>query len=160
MRFCSIRLADCYIDAIVAGVDVVGEAETLKKLIVAPFSKQPLSLIVHKIGKTLLLDNCAYLRNFSYKHASSRDSPVAEFINSTSRSLIGGTAYAQSGTQRTTDDIISDLHREMIAENLYTRSLAPLDYKPGSECLDVPKQAHPGVGVLPFQQPDWKSEGF
>lgn len=65
MNICSLRLADCYIDAIVGGIDVVAEAETLKKLIATPFSKQPLNLIVHKIGKTLLLDNCAYLKNVS-----------------------------------------------------------------------------------------------
>lgn len=65
---CSLRLADCYIDAIVGGIDVIAEAETLKKLIAAPFSKQPLNLIVHKIGKTLMLDNCAYLKNVSFSN--------------------------------------------------------------------------------------------
>ncbi|VDN03422.1 unnamed protein product [Thelazia callipaeda] len=133
--FESLRLSDCYIDAIVGGIDVVAEAETLKKLIAAPFSKQPLNLIVHKIGKTLLLDNCAYLKNYSYTNKSSGSSSVAAFLNSKSRCLVG-TDNTETTTGTTTGEIIADMHRKMIAENLYTRSLAPLDYKTVSEPQD------------------------
>ncbi|KAL3986002.1 hypothetical protein ACH3XW_40985 [Acanthocheilonema viteae] len=139
--FESLRLADCYIDAIVGGIDVIAEAETLKKLIATPFSKQPLNLIVHKIGKTLLLDNCAYLKNYTYMNSTVGISPVAEFLNSKSQCLIG-IAGAKTGTGSTTGDIIADMHRKMITENLYTRSLAPLDYMTATAERDIPTQTN------------------
>ncbi|MCP9257062.1 hypothetical protein DINM_000303 [Dirofilaria immitis] len=132
--FESLRLADCYIDAIVGGIDVIAEAETLKKLIATPFSKQPLNLIVHKIGKTLLLDNCAYLKNSTYMNPTVGISPVAEFLNS------NGIAGAKTGAGSTTGDIIADMHRKMITESLYTRSLASLDYKAATAESNVPVQ--------------------
>ncbi|VDK70476.1 unnamed protein product [Litomosoides sigmodontis] len=138
--FESLRLADCYIDAIVGGIDVVAEAETLKKLIAAPFSKQPLNLIVHKIGKTLLLDNCAYLKNYAYMNSTVGVSVVAEFLNSKSQCLVG-IAGAKTGTGTTTGDIIADMHRKMIAESLYTRSLA-LAYVADAVERDVPTQTN------------------
>ncbi|CAG9540507.1 unnamed protein product [Cercopithifilaria johnstoni] len=137
--FESLRLADCYIDAIVGGIDVVAEAETLKKLIATPFSKQPLNLIVHKIGKTLLLDNCAYLKNYTCMNSTVGNSPVAEFLNSKSQCLVG-IAGAKTGTGSTTGDIIADMHRKMITESLYTRSLASLDYMAVTAEQDVPTQ--------------------
>uniref|UniRef100_A0AAF5PSW9 Erythroid differentiation-related factor 1 n=3 Tax=Wuchereria bancrofti TaxID=6293 RepID=A0AAF5PSW9_WUCBA len=137
--FESLRLADCYIDAIVGGIDVIAEAETLKKLIAAPFSKQPLNLIVHKIGKTLLLDNCAYLKNYAYMNPPVGISSVADFLNSKSQCLIG---IAGAKTAITTGDIIADMHRKMITESLYTRSLAPLDYTATTAEPDVPAQTN------------------
>ncbi|EJD76683.1 hypothetical protein LOAG_16442 [Loa loa] len=143
--FESLRLADCYIDAIVGGIDVVAEAETLKKLIATPFSKQPLNLIVHKIGKTLLLDNCAYLKNYTYMNSTVGISPVAEFLNSKSQCLVG-IAGAKTGTGSTTGDIIADMHRKMITESLYTRSLAPLDYMASTAEPDIPVQTNKNNG--------------
>ncbi|VDK83568.1 unnamed protein product [Onchocerca ochengi] len=139
--FESLRLADCYIDAVVGGIDVIAEAETLKKLIATPFSKQPLNLIVHKIGKTLLLDNCAYLKNSTYMNPNVGVSPVAEFLNSKSQGLIG-IAGAKTGAGSTTGDIIADMHRKMITESLYTRSLASLDYRAATAESDVPMQTN------------------
>jgi hypothetical protein len=38
-------------------VDVISDAENIKKLLKIPYSKSQVSMMVHRIGKTLLLDD-------------------------------------------------------------------------------------------------------
>ncbi|KAI1282159.1 Erythroid differentiation-related factor 1 [Halotydeus destructor] len=38
-------------------VDLISDAENIKKLLAIPFANQPISMIVHRIGKTLLIDD-------------------------------------------------------------------------------------------------------
>ena len=40
-----------------ADVDVVSDGENIKKLLKIPYSKAPVSMVVHRVGKTLLLDD-------------------------------------------------------------------------------------------------------
>lgn len=54
--FASFRMAHMFPDC-VGEVDVVADAENIKKLLKLPYaSKGPVSMIVHKVGNTLLLD--------------------------------------------------------------------------------------------------------
>ncbi|GAB6023255.1 hypothetical protein CHUAL_008067 [Chamberlinius hualienensis] len=56
MAFSSFNMATNFLDC-VGEVDVVSDAENIKKLLKIPYSNSPVSLMVHRIGKTLLLDN-------------------------------------------------------------------------------------------------------
>jgi hypothetical protein len=38
-------------------VDVISDAENIKKLLKLPYSRAPISLVVHRVGQSLLLDD-------------------------------------------------------------------------------------------------------
>ena len=54
--FTSFRMANDFVDCL-ADVDVVSDGENIKKLLKIPYSKTPISMVVHRVGKTLLLDD-------------------------------------------------------------------------------------------------------
>ncbi|KAL2083123.1 hypothetical protein ACEWY4_020896 [Coilia grayii] len=54
--FSSFGMAYDFIDCIGDGVDVVSDSENIKKLLKIPYSKSHVSLAVHRVGRTLLLD--------------------------------------------------------------------------------------------------------
>ena len=54
--FTSFRMANDFLDCL-AEVDVVSDGENIKKLLKIPYSKTPISMVVHRVGKTLLLDD-------------------------------------------------------------------------------------------------------
>ena len=54
--FTSFRMANDFVDCL-ADVDVVSDGENIKKLLKIPYSKSPISMVVHRVGKTLLLDD-------------------------------------------------------------------------------------------------------
>ena len=54
--FTSFRMANDFVDCL-ADVDVVSDGENIKKLLKIPYSKAPISMVVHRVGKTLLLDD-------------------------------------------------------------------------------------------------------
>uniref|UniRef100_A0A914RCV0 EDRF1 N-terminal domain-containing protein n=1 Tax=Parascaris equorum TaxID=6256 RepID=A0A914RCV0_PAREQ len=63
----------------IGAVDVIAHSDTIKKLLLSPFNAtQPLNMVVHRIGKTLLIDNCEYLRT-TYP-SGYNSSPVADFL--------------------------------------------------------------------------------
>lgn len=45
-----------FIDSVGNDVDVVSDSENIKKLLKIPYSKSHVSMAVHRIGRTLLLD--------------------------------------------------------------------------------------------------------
>ena len=49
-------MANDFVDCL-AEVDVVSDGENIKKLLKIPYSKTPISMVVHRVGKTLLLDD-------------------------------------------------------------------------------------------------------
>lgn len=53
--FSSFRMASSFLDS-VGEVDVVSDAENIKKLLKIPYSKGPVSMMVHRVGNSLLLD--------------------------------------------------------------------------------------------------------
>uniref|UniRef100_F6UHR3 Erythroid differentiation-related factor 1 n=1 Tax=Ciona intestinalis TaxID=7719 RepID=F6UHR3_CIOIN len=53
--FTSFSMADKHLD-IIGKIDVVSDAENIKKLLKMPFSKAQISMAVHRVGKTLLLE--------------------------------------------------------------------------------------------------------
>ncbi|VDM40323.1 unnamed protein product [Toxocara canis] len=123
--FHSLRLASKYEDCIGA-VDVVAYSDTIKKLLLSPFNaNQPLNMVVHRIGKTLLIDNCEYLRT-TYP-SNYKSSPVADFLKLKCSQRIGETETS-SDRQLATNDIITRMGERMITENLYSRSLAIMDH--------------------------------
>uniref|UniRef100_F1KR35 Erythroid differentiation-related factor 1 n=1 Tax=Ascaris suum TaxID=6253 RepID=F1KR35_ASCSU len=123
--FHSLRLASKYEDCIGA-VDVIAHSDTIKKLLLSPFNAtQPLNMVVHRIGKTLLIDNCEYLRT-TYP-SSYNSSPVADFLKLKCSQRTGLTEMA-SNRQLATNDIITRMGERMITENLYSRSLAIMDH--------------------------------
>ncbi|XP_068545244.1 erythroid differentiation-related factor 1 isoform X3 [Anas acuta] len=54
--FSSFGMAYDFIDSIGNDVDVVSDSENIKKLLKIPYSKSHVSMAVHRIGRTLLLD--------------------------------------------------------------------------------------------------------
>ncbi|KAK7109467.1 hypothetical protein V1264_013501 [Littorina saxatilis] len=52
----SFAMANCYPD-LAGEVDVVSDAENIKRLLKIPFENSHASLMVHRVGRTLLLDN-------------------------------------------------------------------------------------------------------
>ncbi|VDN55808.1 unnamed protein product [Dracunculus medinensis] len=147
----SIKLANKYIDA-VGDVDLIAGADTLKKLLLLPFdSKQSLSLVLHKIGKTVLIDNSEHLHvslanlinflNFIAKFVGEGFPSIANFLSSESLKSIGA-----SCAELRTDELIASLGEDMIVENLYSRSisiqstgnddLTNRDYETSNDSLD------------------------
>ncbi|XP_075699216.1 erythroid differentiation-related factor 1 isoform X2 [Rhinoderma darwinii] len=55
-QFSSFGMAYDFIDSVGKEVDVVADSENIKKLLKIPYSKSHVSMAVHRIGKTLLLD--------------------------------------------------------------------------------------------------------
>lgn len=53
--FSSFKMASSFLDC-VGEVDVVSDAENIKKLLKIPYSKGPVSMMVHRVGNSLLLD--------------------------------------------------------------------------------------------------------
>ena len=49
-------MANDFVDCL-ADVDVVSDGENIKKLLKIPYTKQPVSMVVHRVGKTLLIDD-------------------------------------------------------------------------------------------------------
>jgi len=49
-------MANDFVDCL-ADVDVVSDGENIKKLLKIPYSKTPISMVVHRVGKTILLDD-------------------------------------------------------------------------------------------------------
>ena len=49
-------MANDFVD-VMPDVDVISDAENIKKLLKLPFSNQSLSMVVHRVGKTLLIDD-------------------------------------------------------------------------------------------------------
>jgi len=54
--FTSFHMASNFLNC-VGEVDVVCDAENIKKLLKIPYSKAPVSMMVHRVGNTLLLDD-------------------------------------------------------------------------------------------------------
>uniref|UniRef100_A0AAY4DUY5 Erythroid differentiation regulatory factor 1 n=1 Tax=Denticeps clupeoides TaxID=299321 RepID=A0AAY4DUY5_9TELE len=54
--FSSFGMAYDFIDCVGDGVDVVSDSENIKKLLKIPYSKSHVSMAVHRVGRTLLLD--------------------------------------------------------------------------------------------------------
>uniref|UniRef100_A0A8D0EM29 EDRF1 N-terminal domain-containing protein n=1 Tax=Strix occidentalis caurina TaxID=311401 RepID=A0A8D0EM29_STROC len=54
--FSSFGMAYDFIDSVGNDVDVVSDSENIKKLLKIPYSKSHVSMAVHRIGRTLLLD--------------------------------------------------------------------------------------------------------
>ncbi|MEE6486359.1 hypothetical protein FKM82_014582 [Ascaphus truei] len=55
-QFSSFGMAYDFIDTVGKEVDVVADSENIKKLLKIPYSKSHVSMAVHRIGRTLLLD--------------------------------------------------------------------------------------------------------
>ncbi|XP_076834302.1 erythroid differentiation-related factor 1 [Brachyhypopomus gauderio] len=55
--FSSFGMAYDFIDSIGNDVDVVSDSENIKKLLKIPYSKSHVSMAVHRVGRTLLLDD-------------------------------------------------------------------------------------------------------
>jgi len=54
--FTSFRIANDFVDCL-ADVDVVSDGENIKKILKIPYSNAPVSMVVHRVGKTLLIDD-------------------------------------------------------------------------------------------------------
>ncbi|XP_044761246.1 erythroid differentiation-related factor 1 [Coccinella septempunctata] len=62
--FASFRMAQLYPDC-VGDVDVISDAENIKKLLKIPYTKDVVSMFVHRVGNTLLIDNFDIYKNFT-----------------------------------------------------------------------------------------------
>ena len=49
-------MANDFVDCL-ADVDVVSDGENIKKLLKIPYTKAPVSMVVHRVGRSLLLDD-------------------------------------------------------------------------------------------------------
>ena len=54
--FSSFKLANDFVDC-VPDVDVISSSENIKKLLKLPYSNSAISMIVHRVGKSLLIDD-------------------------------------------------------------------------------------------------------
>ena len=54
--FTSFKMANDFVD-VMPDVDVISDGENIKKLLKLPYSNSPLSMVVHRVGKTLLIDD-------------------------------------------------------------------------------------------------------
>ena len=54
--FTSFRIANDFVDCL-ADVDVVSDGENIKRILKIPYSDAPVSMVVHRVGKTLLIDD-------------------------------------------------------------------------------------------------------
>ncbi|KAL3280357.1 hypothetical protein HHI36_017846 [Cryptolaemus montrouzieri] len=68
--FSSFRMAQMYPDC-VGDVDVVSDAENIKKLLKLPYAKESISMMVHRIENTLLIDNFDIYKHFSPQNQNS-----------------------------------------------------------------------------------------
>ena len=50
--FTSFRMANDFVDCL-ADVDVVSDGENIKKLLKIPYSRAPISMVVHRVGRLL-----------------------------------------------------------------------------------------------------------
>ncbi|XP_045460302.1 erythroid differentiation-related factor 1 [Harmonia axyridis] len=80
--YTSLRMAQMYPDC-VGTVDVIADAEIIKKILKIPYTQETISIFVHRVGNTLLIDNFDiyktqandeeyWLRDFVMKHLSAK----------------------------------------------------------------------------------------
>jgi len=54
--FAALRMAGAFLE-LLGDVDVMADADIIKKLLKLPYSSGPISLVVHRVGKSLLVDD-------------------------------------------------------------------------------------------------------
>ncbi|XP_033119486.1 erythroid differentiation-related factor 1-like isoform X2 [Anneissia japonica] len=71
-KFSSLLMAESYLET-VTEVNVITAAENIKKLLKMPFSKAQISMAVHRIDKTLLLDELDLYKHFGTSQSNDLD---------------------------------------------------------------------------------------
>lgn len=139
---CSFRLAHLFPDCVVEDVDVVSNAENIKRLLKLPYaSNSMISMMVHRIGNTLLIDefdvhrfllqqeDCdwQWLRSFIYENIVSR-------VNDPDRSSFGKQAAATTASTRNDMTQQRSLLSKFLYHSFSTEGSSPLT---ASECESI-----------------------
>ena len=143
--FSSFRMAHMFPDC-VGEVDVVSDAENIKKLLKLPYNHGVISMVVHRIENTLLLDefdihkyllrqaesDWEWLKKFFYEH-------VFENLGDKEKCLFHKTNNRNALQQR---NLISKFlyHSIVVADNKEQYSKPQLPVKPLEPCLPEPSQ--------------------
>lgn len=143
--FSSFRMAHMFPDC-VGEVDVVSDAENIKKLLKLPYNHGVISMVVHRIENTLLLDDFdihkyllrqaesdwEWLKKFFYEH-------VFENLGDKEKCLFHKTNNRNALQQR---NLISKFlyHSIVVADNKEQYAKPQLPVKPLEPCLPEPSQ--------------------
>ncbi|XP_076677136.1 erythroid differentiation-related factor 1 [Andrena cerasifolii] len=143
--FSSFRMAHMFPDC-VGEVDVVSDAENIKKLLKLPYNHGVISMVVHRIENTLLLDDFdihkyllrqaesdwEWLKKFFYEH-------VFENLGDKEKCLFHKTNNRNALQQR---NLISKFlyHSIVVADNKEQCAKPQLPVKPLEPCLPEPSQ--------------------
>uniref|UniRef100_A0A914WIX2 Erythroid differentiation-related factor 1 n=1 Tax=Plectus sambesii TaxID=2011161 RepID=A0A914WIX2_9BILA len=113
--FDSIVTSNKYVDC-VGAVDVITEAESVKELLKLPYNNdQPLSMMVHRVGRTLLLDKFDMYRNLSKSNMKCWDW-IKEFMADAEQ-------HGDNYEVTTSKNSPAILYREMVEEHMLSNFL-------------------------------------
>ena len=129
--FSSLGMASRFVNR-VRGVDVMSDADNIKKLLRMPYSSGPVSLVVHRVGRTLLVDDFD-IHGFLLRTSKEEWAWLRRFFQETVFGPLGPEERHKALVRRrTTADAIRQ--RNLVSKFLY-RSLkkAEEDGKPKEE---------------------------
>nr|XP_033341580.1 erythroid differentiation-related factor 1 isoform X1 [Megalopta genalis] len=143
--FSSFRMAHMFPDC-VGEVDVVSDAENIKKLLKLPYNHGVISMMVHRVENTLLLDDFdihkyllrqaesdwEWLKKFFYEH-------IFQNLGDKEKSLFRKTNNRNTLQQR---NLVSKFlyHSIVVADNKEQNAKPQLPVKPLEPCLPEPSQ--------------------
>ena len=107
-------MANDFLDTL-SDVDVVSDGENIKKLLKIPYSKTPVSMVVHRVGKTLLLDDFDVHRYLMRRSASEWEW-IRKFFTKTILQETGGAVVRKNASNSALQE------RNLVSKFLY-RSL-------------------------------------
>ena len=107
-------MANDFLDTL-SDVDVVSDGENIKKLLKIPYSKTPVSMVVHRVGKTLLLDDFDVHRYLMRRSASEWEW-IRKFFTQTILQETGGAVVRKNASNSAIQE------RNLVSKFLY-RSL-------------------------------------
>ena len=107
-------MANDFLDTL-SDVDVVSDGENIKKLLKIPYSKTPVSMVVHRVGKTLLLDDFDVHRYLMRRSASEWEW-IRKFFTQTILQETGGAVVRKNASNTALQE------RNLVSKFLY-RSL-------------------------------------
>ena len=126
-------------------VDVVSDGENIKKLLKIPYSKAPISMMVHRVGKTLLLDDFDVHRYLLRRSAKEWEWIRKFFTKTIQQDSEGGAVVRKNASSSALQE------RNLVSKFLY-RSLEhslEAELKPGEEQKAEVSLASLNIDTLP-----------
>jgi len=154
--FSSFKLANDFVDSM-PDVDVISDAENIKKLLKLPYSNSALSMVVHRIGKTLLIDDFDI-----HQYLLRRSATEWEWLSNYFRQTILEEVTNKEGliVRKNNSSALQD--RNLVSKFLYRSLQHHADDAEGRDSLqdDVDHETK-GVEATPHQEvPEHFSEKF